>query len=60
LEGLKLCKPYRGKNYNITVAPGEKKIVLLKVDPDSETVRQSFSERSKIVWDNWIRKDFPG
>jgi len=49
LEGLKLCKPYRGKNYNITVAPGEKKIVLLKVYPDSETVRQSFSERSKFV-----------
>lgn len=48
LEGLKLCKPNRGKQYQIRVAPGEEKIVLLKVDPDSETVRQSFSERSKF------------
>jgi len=48
LEGLKLCKPYRGKQYQIKVAPGEEKVVLLKIDPDAETVRQSFSERAKF------------
>jgi calpain-15 len=46
LDGLKLVKPYRGKQYDITVAPGEEKVVLLKCDPDSEGYRQSFSERA--------------
>jgi hypothetical protein len=38
LVGLKMCKPFRGNKYSIKVASGEKKIVLLKVDPQSEEI----------------------
>jgi calpain-15 len=48
LLGLKLCKPYRGKEFDITVAPGEEKVVLLKVDPDADSIKHSFGERSSF------------
>ena len=43
MSGIKLRKPYRGKTFKITVAPGEKQIVLTKVNPYYE-VKQVYSE----------------
>ena len=48
LEGLKLCKPYRGTQFQIRVAPGEEKIVLFKINPDVDIIRQSFIEISEF------------
>jgi len=49
LVGLKLCKPFRGQQYQIKVAPGEEKIVLLKIDPQSEEIKQSYSEKANFT-----------
>jgi calpain-15 len=49
LEGLKLVKPYRGRQYDIKISPGEEKVVLLKCNPDCDGYRQSFSERSNFI-----------
>jgi len=49
LEGLKLVKPFRGRQYQIQVKPGEEKIVLLKCDPECDGYRQSFSERANFT-----------
>jgi len=48
LEGLKLCKPYRGQSYQIQVPAGEERIVLLKQDPEAEYVRQGFNESCRF------------
>jgi len=47
-SGLKLRKPYRGRQYQLSVNPGESKIVLAKVLPQ-ENVRQAFSEKARFT-----------
>jgi len=47
-SGLRLRKPYRGRQYQLSVNPGESKVVLAKVLPQ-ENVRQAFSERARFT-----------
>jgi hypothetical protein len=49
MEGLKLCKPYQGVAYQIKVAPGEKKAVLVRPDPCADVIKHSFSEYSTFM-----------
>ena len=43
MSGIKLRKPFRGKKFDLTVAPGEKQIVITKVNPYYE-VKQVYAE----------------
>ena len=48
LQGKKLCKPFRGDQYQIRVAPGEEKIVLLKEDYWADSIGHSLSSTSRF------------
>ena len=48
LQGKKLCKPFRGEQYQIRVAPGEEKIVLLKEDYWADSIGHSLSSSSRF------------
>jgi len=49
LEGLKFKKPYRGNNFKVVVPPGKEKIVITKVLPDANRIRQAFTEKARFV-----------
>lgn len=56
MSGIKLRKPFAGKSFKITVAPGENQIVLTKVNPYYE-VKQVYSEIATFQRnDNQLKK----